>query len=514
MEIGELLNPAAYPTIPPVAPAPLTPTPNPADMVLRMQQYRDAFANMGNDPSINPAMVQLGAGLLQPVMPGQTPGGVAGHAISGAMNYYQALNQKETENLFRSTLLGQQERAAQSAEATAAEARAGAQQQRGITAAKAPSEVGTAQAAYQEAQYKLRLLAAEERSGTQDPTFLKRKGEAELAAKEALAKMYQAHATYYNQAGQAQSGKGKQTLNVKQNEDGSYTTTTMNNGELYFHTFVPPKFHDLRTATEAATKEVDKITPSSWNPLAGPVPYTGTREEEIARRAKEYMAPKLQILGRQGILSPQEYDQLSGPPPDAAPGTRPGPGSTPSTFPRETQQEAITAAERSLGMIRGELRDARKTGDQAAITALEKEESNAVTALKKGAPRHAVAAPASTSTQFTRDAQGNIVPEGLKVAPSAAAAAPKPASQGAARAAEVPPSEQAGQALEIARSALLQAKRTLLSYGVRQQRADPVGYRNALMAVTQKQNETSAAQQEYEKLVAPGLPAATGRVMP
>jgi hypothetical protein len=61
--------------------------------------------------------------------------------------------------------------------------------------------------------------------------------------------------------------------------------------------------------------------------------------------------------------------------------------------------------------------------------------------------------------------------------------------------------------LEVARRNLVAARNVLMGFGARQQRADPVGYRNALMAVSQGQEEAARAQQEYEKLMTPGAAA-------
>jgi hypothetical protein len=505
MAIGELLlDQQQFPTIPPVAPAVLPPPVLPQDMVAQMQGYRNAFSNMEGDPNFAPAMMRLGLNLMQPVRPGDTPGGVVSRAGTDAMDYYTARTNMERNQLLTGVGLGQRERELQSKVGAQAEATAASAQQRAVTAAQAPVQLGQLKQQYETAKKGLELIEAEEKAGVRSPDFLQRKAVAETAVREALAKMYGAHADFYRSAGQAQGAKSnKQTLNVRpvENQDGttSLVSTVVVNGEPYFHTFTPPRFADLRAATEHARKEVEKETPSAWNPFAGAAPYQGTPDEEIARRAKLYMTPSLQILGPRGMMTKEQYDALDGPrggpPPSGAP--------MPPGFPRESQQQAQQATERSLGVIRGELRDARQAGNAELVASLIKEEENAVKLLKGGHQGHTPAAPVPSQAagSFERDASGNIVPKGKTPAatPASAAAPAAPATP--------QPSELAGQALEVARRNLVAARNVLMGFGARQQRADPVGYRNALMAVSQGQEEAARAQQEYEKLMTPGAAA-------
>jgi hypothetical protein len=154
-------------------------------------------------------------------------------------------------------------------------------------------------------------------------------------------------------------------------------------------------------------------------------------------------------------------------------------------------------------IIKGELADARKRGDADAVTALEQELVNAAKTGKVAGkyPDAAKTVPPSAGPQvFERDASGKIVPKGTK-----AAAAPTTVSTPAAGPALPPEVEGVGQQLEAARANLRKAQQTLMSYGIRQQRADPQGYMNALSAVNKMQADVALLSQGYEQLVTPKL---------
>jgi hypothetical protein len=406
-------------------------------------------------------------------------------------------------------------------------------------------QVGQLQQAYQTAKANLDLIRQEELAGTRSPDFLQRKAAAEVGVREALARMYDAHSSFYKKSGDAATAKGnKQTVNVKtvENQDGtqSLVSTIVVNGEPYQQVFTPPRFSDIRAATEAATKEVNKETPSAWNPFAGAAPYVGTAQEEIARRAKQYMEPKLITVNPRGQqITPEAFEALGNPAPaQAAPtavaptaptavpppagmptgereipkGPFPMPSArrvsgSPPGYPVESQDQAVGATERSLGIIRGELRDARQKGQPTE--ALEREEQRAMESLKKGAPKHekSETKPNRGAMSFERDADGKVVPRGGQQAPQVATPAAQPAPV-------ADPTEQAGQAVELTRSNLIRARQAMMSYGAIQQRKDPTGYRNALARVMQAQAEAAEAQQVYENLAAPNVGPATFGTMP
>lgn len=496
-------GPLPLPTIASAPPVPGVPVPTQEEIIAKLQSWRDAFARMQNDPSFNAGMLRLGMNLMQPVQPGNTAMGNFGAAVNDAVQYTNQ-RQGEEQNRYLKMQEGQQrERQVAEQERSGAETRAASQQQRAITSASAPVALATAQVALDKAKADMRLIQAEEASGNRSPEFLQRRAVAEAALREALARMYDAHAAYYRDAGQAQDQKGKkQTLNVRQMDDGSIVSTVVVNGEPTFHQYTPPRFSDAREARAQATKDVDKVTPSGWNPFAGPAPYTGTREQEIDRLTKEYMKPKLTIFSSKGELTPQQYEAMGGPPAPSA--AQPMP---PAIKP-ESRQEATAAGERSLGIIRMELRDAiQKGAAPETIAALRREEERAVAGMQRAQtnrpPEVAVGAPTPAPDKFVRDANNNIVPVG-RPAP-AAAPAPTPVAT------PETPMETAGLALERAREMLQRARSVLATYGAKKQRNDPQGYRNALIAVKTQQDAVNEAQTEYEGLAMPGLGAVTGR---
>lgn len=407
-----------------------------------------------------------------------------------------------------------------------------------MTAAQAPVQLGQLQQQYQAAKAALDQILQEEKAGIRSPDFLARKEAAEVGVREALQRMYDAHATAFTKTANAADAKNKkQVLHSAKvdNPDGttSLVSSIMVNGETYYETFTPPRFNDIQAATKFATDQVNKETPSAWNPLAGKPPYQGTAQEEIARRVKVLMEPRLVTMDRRGQqVSPELLGGPGGPTAPAAPtpGT-PTPQATPSgaaaAAPGTPDELATAEAVGGLtpeGKIRkGNLTDRQqllilqdqlrtlKPEDHAAASihdeiAKVKKRMGVTGATTPGAtsPVPAPATPAaplaptpSGPIGFTRDAAGNIVPVGAPKAgatPTATTPAPVAAT----------PGEQAGQLYEQARAALLKARNTLMSYGIRQQRADPVGYRNALTEVARLQTAAGAAQEEYSKFVAPG----------
>lgn len=524
MAIGDALveEPEA---IQPIQPAPAAELPagaSPGELASQLQLYRSAFANLPvSDDVKNMTLMRMGFNLMQPVKRGDTPGGVFARAGADAIDYYSAMRDRERSQALSGMEFGMRSRESQARVTQSAEAVESARQARGVAAARAPVDLATAQLAQRKAKSDLDLVLQEEAAGNRSPEHLRRKAAAEVALRESMTRMYDAHAKMYGASTEAMPNKNKkQTVNVRpvENADGttSLVSTVVVNGEPYFHTFTPARFQDIRTATEFAKKEVEKETPSAWNPFAGAVPYQGTPEEETARRAKRYMTPSLQILGPQGEVSQQQYTALGETavvPPPPAQGVQPKvvppatasqmpvaqrPSGSPTSFPVETPGQATAATERSLGVIRGELRDARQRNAPAAeIANLEREEKTAAELLKKGGSTRTATTPGPTV--FERGQDGKIVPQGRRSTPVAAPVATP---------VEPAPAETAGQALDQARASLMRARSTLMNYGVRQQRSDPVGYRNALMEVARLQDQVSQAQTEYERLVAPNLGAA------
>jgi hypothetical protein len=507
-------NPTFDP-IPPAAPA-AVPAPDP-NLDARINEWKAAFSEIRNDPALQWGLLRLGTNLMQPPKPGEGQAGLVGRSIQDAMDYTtqrQIQAQKQATDMESLSLKG---REVSAHERESAERTTASQQQRGITAANAPIQHAQAVHAFQKAQSDLDLIRNEEAAGNRSPEFLKRKAAAEIALKEAHANLYNAYAN----AMPSKNTKQTQSMRPVENADGttSFVSSVLVNGEQYFHTYTPPRFTNIDAARAQATKDVDKITPSSWNPFAGAAPYAGTREQEIERRAQEYMKPQVGVLGPRGPMTGDEYNRLGGQAPVSptpAPNPRvetpspatPGPTPMPPAFPRESQQQAQQAAERSLGIIRMELRDARQNrADPASIAALEREEANAMAKMRGAATTHppvVAAPPAPQRTVFTRDASGNVVPVG-RPAPT------PPSAPAAAAPTEASGPELSGQILEKARAALVEARRQLMSYGVRQQRSDPEGYRNALLRVKQYQDAVAQAQDQWEKEALPGLPAVTGR---
>lgn len=515
MAIGDALvgAPTDLPVIPPAPAAAPIPMMSPADLVAQLQGYRDAFSGMKGDPAFEPAVTRFALGLLNPVQPGQTAGSVFSKSATDALDYYTARQAQERNQLLAGLTAGVALRKSEGEARSTAESAATSQQQRGVTAARAPVDLGMLQQQYQKNKADLDLIRQEEAAGVRDPEFLKRKATAEVAVRESLQKLYDAHAQYYQNAASAIPGKNtKQTLNVKtvENADGttSLISTIVVNGQPYQQVFTPARFTDIRAATEFARKQVDRETPSAWNPFGGKAPYTGTAEEEVARRAKQYMEPSLITVGPDGRQVPNDQfqsmgaEQLGGPGGPSAPATAPAqPASTtPANFPRETGAERVAAEQRAVGIIKTELADARKRGDTEAVAALEKE---LVNSAKTGqvAGKYPQPAPAAEPTKFERDAQGNIVPAGVTQPTTKGAPAPTASAPAA------PPNatEGVGQQLEVARVNLQRARAAVMRYGVREQRADPVGYRNALSELARQQADVAMLQTGYEQLVAPGL---------
>ena len=500
MAIGDALT-GAPTDLPVIAPAPAAapiPQVNPADIVAQLQAYRNAFSGMTGDPALEPAISRFALGLLQPVKPGDTPGGVFSRSGTEALDYYTARQAQERNQLLAGLSAGMQMRASEGQARTAAEGVATSRQQRGVTAAKAPVDIGLLQQQYQKAKADLDLIRQEEAAGVRTPDFIKRKATAEIASREALTKLYEAHAQYYGNAAQAIPGKNtKQTLNVKsvENADGttSLVSTIVVNGQPYQQVFTPARFTDIRAATDFARKQVDRETPSAWNPFGGKAPYTGTAEEEVARRAKAYMEPSLVTIDSTGKQIPNEQfqqmgvEQVGGPGGPAAPAQpqpvgAPQASARPADFPRETPGQAREASARSVAIIKSELVDARKNGTPEDVAALEKELKNAA-GVEKTIGKYPQPTPAAGPMKFERDANGNIVPVGgtSPTAKTKGALAPTTSAPAAPDPVQAK-FEQTAQALESAR-------RTVMGYTVRAQREDPQGYRNALSNLAKLQSE-------------------------
>lgn len=496
------MEPTVFDPIAPAAAAPVAaPDPN---LDLRMQGWRAAFQEIRSDPALQWGLLRLGTNLMQVPKPGEGQAGLVGRSIQDAMDYTtqrQAFAQKQAMDMENLSLRG---REVSAHEREGAERVAASQQERSIKAASAPISIAQQRQAYESAAAALRQIEAEEKAGIRDPDFLRRKAQAAVTLQEAHARLYDAYA----QSVPGKNTKQTQAMRPVENADGStsFVSSVLVNGEQYFHTYTPPRFGNIDAARAQATKDVDKVTPSSWNPFGGQAPYAGTREQEIERRTQEYMKPRVEILGPRGPVSEQDYNRLGGSPENAPQTPRPMEPARPT----ETPDAAKTSAVNALRVVRGELADARKAGQDTS--ALEREEQRLMQIVKTGdvkgggqagvtkkpaTPPAPAPTPGSTpSATFIRNNEGKIVPQGAAAAP-----APAPAPVAAT------PQEAAGQKVDAARAALVEARRTLQRYGVRQQRADPAGYRAALTAMSQAQNAVGEAEAEYQKLLGPVGPA-------
>jgi hypothetical protein len=484
-------------------PAAAMPQETPEEFLQRLQGWKMPGAGVVTPE--NAALLRVGAQLMQPVANKQAVAGNVGTALTAGVDTFNRAQQQELGNALTMENAWQNRQAGTERSAVTAENIAGARTSRGIQTAGAPSAFAAAQDTYEKAQIELRALRQQEASGVTGPDFLRRKAEAELRLKNAQAQMYEAHGKYY---GQAAGARGKQVLNVKEveNADGtkSLVTTTLINGKIYQRIMTPPKFSDPRQAQSQAEKDVDTDTPGVIGRALGKqAPYQGLPADEVARRVKSYTAPRVEIFDENGMpVPPEQYEALEreGATPQEVP---PKPGSTPMppASPRESKQERSGAAEKSLRIVMKEMADAKAKGEDTS--SFQREADRLRETIRTGgrgfnevpAPSATTPTPATSSTvRFVRDAAGKIIPEGSRTRPAATPTTPT---------LQVGPEEVQGQALDRARETFQQANKVLMSYGLRQQRADPQGYRDALATVAAARQAMQQAEQAWQSAVPP-----------
>jgi len=87
-------------------------------------EFLDSFiSKLQNDPAFNQAIISLGAGLLQPVAPGQTGAGHAGQALMGSVAHLNKMREAEALAKIRERQTGAMETTANARAATADTAR-------------------------------------------------------------------------------------------------------------------------------------------------------------------------------------------------------------------------------------------------------------------------------------------------------------------------------------------------------------------------------------------------------
>jgi hypothetical protein len=307
-------------------------------------------------------ILSAGTALLQPIPVGQSAIGHLGQAIAGGVNAYDAAqraNLGQALTLESSRLKG---REAEGIERERAERVAGARGARATAEARAPIDLGQALANYEKAQKELRQIEMEEQAGgPRTPEMIARRAAAETALREAMAKMYGAHAEAYK-ATADKAQQPRQTLNTTAGEtaDGRQriTSTIVINGRHFYKTLTLPRYPDIESAREAVRAELKKK--AGW--------FGSVDEQEVEALAKRMSTPVMTIVD--DANQPVTEDDLAAA--EAIPqGRRAVPPATPRAMPparrQETQEELAQRNATRIRMLQRELARARTPEEKASI---------------------------------------------------------------------------------------------------------------------------------------------------
>ena len=307
----------------------------PEETQTRMAGWKTFLDRLQTDPVLSAGAMRFATQLMQQRKPGETQAGHFAGALEHSIDYTAAARaQAEKLALDRmraeSTTGLEGARTAQTQEETT----------QGIE--KHPLQVRALQESATQAGQKTALGAADvERStaegvaGLRTPERIGARANTEDRGKSAKIRLDEAHARYYDNYSRLMLERAQKTgPGVRQvlhstkidNEDGSQSIVNSHavDGKLYLETYTPPRFTNETRAREEARKEVDRITP-----FFGKAPYTGTKEEETARRVKGYMKGQRTILGPGGKeLTPEEFDKLDSGETPTTPSPKPQLGAT------------------------------------------------------------------------------------------------------------------------------------------------------------------------------------------
>jgi hypothetical protein len=470
------------------------PQETPEQFMARLQQWRVPGSELITPQ--NEALLRIGTQLMQPTLKGQSLGNV-GQAIAGGVDTYNTRTRQDLANSLALENASQGRQAATERSAQSAETLAGSRLARGTAMATASNTVETASLALRQAQAQVKALEAQAAAGANDPAFLKRKMEADVALKEAQTAMYKSHAQFYGNMG----GKGKQTLsvNVHDNGDGTMTrtTTTVINGKLFQLDEQSPRYRSEAEARAAATREVQNETPGVITSMFGKqAPYQGLPAQEIDRRAREYMTPKVTIRDETGqVLTPEQYRAISAEG-EVQPQSVPAAGaatSMPPAFPapqsKQQYDKATTDRIRALNVERQKI--VASGGDPSSIDReLQTTRTKAKTAMRPTEVSASTLKPPAASAQsseFVRDASGKLVPKGAVVTP------PGDGVQ------NVGPVATAEAKLLGAQMALQSANQKMMTFNPQKMAATPDLWRAVVQDVIRRKAELASVQNEVRQ---------------
>jgi hypothetical protein len=330
----------------------------PEQFLARMQGWQLPGQLTATDRGV----LSAGTALLQPIPVGQSAIGHLGTAISGGVNAYdttQRANLGQALTLESTRLKG---REAEGIERERAERVATSRGARATAEARAPVDIGSALANYEKLQAELRQIAMEEQAGgPRTPEMIARRAAAEAALREAMAKMYGAHAEAYK-ATADKAQQPRQTLNVQAGEtaDGrrQITSTVLINGRQFQRTLTLPPYPDYESARKAAGDQLKKK--AGW--------FGSVNPQEVEALARQMSTPIVQIVDDTGRVVTEDDLAAAEAIPQGRGAIPPRTSSAmPPAYPHETQGELNRSNADAIRLKQQELARAKTPEERASI---------------------------------------------------------------------------------------------------------------------------------------------------